>query len=141
VEGLERRVLVAIGLEDQFRRAEVLEPMRAEVAESGRVEESGGRRADEDLAAVAGGGDARRTMDIRADVALLGQQRRAGVETDANADWSGAQRLGGFARCRQRAGGGGKGDEEASPWVSTSTPPWRSKASRRRRRWVASASA
>jgi hypothetical protein len=50
------------------------------------LEELGRRRRDEHLPAVPGGGDARRAMDVATDVALLGEERCAGVETDTHRD-------------------------------------------------------
>ena len=49
------------------------------------LDELGSRRRDEHLPAVAGGGDAGRAVDVAADVALFGQQRRPGVQADADA--------------------------------------------------------
>src|SRR6266487_2073445 len=81
VERLQGRELVAAELEDPLWRAQVLEPVLAEVAELVPVDERRARSRDENLPAVPGGSDACRAMDVRADVALLREQRRAGVET------------------------------------------------------------
>ena len=61
---------------------------------------------------MAGGGDPGRAVDVAADVALLGEERRAGVHAD-RAPGSGpdasARRCGG---CRERGGRGREGEEE-----------------------------
>ena len=48
---------------------------------------------NEDLASVAGRRDARGAMDVVADVALLGEQRRPGVEPGTHADRARGKRL------------------------------------------------
>ena len=92
---------------------EVLEPMQAQVVQVGVVDQLRGGGTDQDLAAVAGGGDAGGAVDVGPDVALVGQQRGAGVEADADPDRSPRPgrrvRLG---RRGQRAGRGREGDEE-----------------------------
>ena len=80
VERLQGRELVAAELENPLWRAQVLEPVLAEVAQFVPVDERRRRSRDEHLPAVPGGSDARRAVDVSADVALLREQRRAGVE-------------------------------------------------------------
>ena len=58
---------------------------------------------DEHLAAVAGRRDPRGHVDVLADVALVGHERRAGVQADAHADRAGRERLRDSRRRRERA--------------------------------------
>ena len=64
VQRLERRELVVAELVDPLRRAQVLEPVLAEVAQLGGLDERGRRRRNEHLPAVTGGGDPRRAVDV-----------------------------------------------------------------------------
>ena len=84
VQGFERREVVFAELEDPLRRAQVLEPVLTEVTEPAGVDERGRRRRDEHLSAVASSCDPRRTMNVRTDVSIVGQQRRTGVEAHAH---------------------------------------------------------
>ena len=96
--------------------------MLAEIGEHG-VDELGGRRGHEHLAAVASGCDPRGAVDVVADVALVAEKRRARVDADADAD----------PPARGQPLGAGRAGPE----------PW-SRAPRCRRRWTklpASASA
>ena len=81
VQRLETRILPFAPLVDPLGRAQILEPMLPEIAKSAGVDECCGRRRDEHLSAVARCCDSCRAVDVRADVALRRQQRRAGVET------------------------------------------------------------
>ena len=75
---------------------------------------------------MADGRDPRGAMDVDADVALVGDERRPGVEADPNPDRAGRERL---CASRQRPRAlperVGKAKKKASPCVSTSTPPSR----------------
>ena len=82
---LQRREGAVSELEERHRLGDVLEPVLAEVGQL-VLDELGGRLREDDLAAVARGGDARSEVDVVADVALVGEQRRAGVQADAHAD-------------------------------------------------------
>ena len=64
-ERLERREGAVAQLEERDRRGDVLQPVLAELEER-LGDEGGGRRGDEDLPAVAGGGDARGDVDVLA---------------------------------------------------------------------------
>ena len=57
--------------------------MLAEIGEL-VLDELGSRGRDEHLPPVACGGDACRAVDVATDVALFGQQRRPGVQADAD---------------------------------------------------------
>ena len=83
--------------------------MLAEVAELAGVDERRRRRRDEHLPAVTGGRDPRRAVDVRAHVALLRQQRRAGVQAHPHRQLELLLRL---ARGLERARRGREGDEE-----------------------------
>ncbi len=87
--------------------------MLAEIADTSvGAEEAAGRLGEDDLAAVRGGCDPRRSVDVHADVALVGQQRLARVDAHPDADRPGLERL-----LRVNCGGDGvdrprEGDEE-----------------------------
>ena len=96
--GLERpqrreigRQALDLELEDPLGGAEVLEPVRPEVAGAHLNERPRGLR-QEDLAPVADGGDARRPVDVDADVAVRGRSRLAGVEPHPDPDGAAGQR-------------------------------------------------
>ena len=89
-------------LVDALGRREVLEAVLAEVGQLD-VDEAGGRRRDEHLAAVTGGGDAGGPMHVVADVALLCQQRRPGVQPDPHPDRARSERLRHRRRRSERA--------------------------------------
>jgi hypothetical protein len=112
VKRLQRGELLVAELEDPLRRAQVFEPVLAEVAKTVAVDECRGRGRDEHLPAVPGGGHARGAVDVRPDVALLGQQRRAGVEAHSHRQ---PERLLRLARRREGAGRRGKRHEERVP--------------------------
>jgi len=61
---------------------------------------------------MSGGGDARNAVNVGADVAFRCQERRSGVEADADLDPAGAQPLDDRARRLERAGGRGEREEE-----------------------------
>jgi len=84
-EALQRRELTRAQLVQPLGRGQVLEPVFAEVVQLG-VDQRRRRGRDDHLAAVGRRRDARGPVNIVADVALSGQERRAGVDTDANRD-------------------------------------------------------
>jgi hypothetical protein len=59
VQALERRKVLVTELVDAFRRGQILEPVRAEIAELLRSDERRSGGGDEDLAAVTARRDAR----------------------------------------------------------------------------------
>ncbi len=77
MEALQRREVRVAELVDALGRGEILEPVRAEVAQLLVGEEPGCRSGDEDLPPVTCGGDARGAVDIRADIALVRDERRS----------------------------------------------------------------
>ena len=79
------RQALDLELVDALGRAQILEPVRAQVADLG-VDERASRLRKQHLAAVADGGDARALVHVEADVSLLGQPRLAGVEPHPHAD-------------------------------------------------------
>src|SRR3954447_17412639 len=89
----ERRGLALAGLVDALRCRQILEPVLAEVTERFSVCECGRRAGYEDLAAVPGRCDARRAMDVYADISLLAEQRRPRVQAHADANRSRGERL------------------------------------------------
>ena len=94
------------------RLGDVLQPVLAEVGERRPLDELGGRMREEDLAAVAGGGDARGEVDVVADVALLGDERRARVQADPHLDRARRERLGHRRGRGERPGARREGEEE-----------------------------
>ena len=115
--------------------------MLAEVDEAVETDERSGRGGDEHLPAVSDGRDAGGPVHVVSDVALVGDERRPGVQTDANVDRAGRQRLREGGRSSESTGCRGNAKKKASPCVSTSTPPPAEHASRMIRRCSASASA
>ena len=88
------------------------------------VELRAGPLGDENLPAVAGAHDPRRAMHVDADVPLIGQQRLAGVHSHTDADHAACERRLRVGGRFDRVGGTGERVEKnASPCVSTSTPP------------------
>ena len=61
---------------------------------------------------MAGRGDAGGAVDVAADVALVGQKRRSGVQADPHLDRAGGERLGERRRRRERSRRGREGEEE-----------------------------
>jgi hypothetical protein len=113
MERRERREVVVAELVDALGGGQVLEPVLAEVAEAVRaVKERGGRGRDEHLTAVAAGGDAGRAVNVSADVALLSEMRRTGVEAHAHPDRAGREALERLPRRGERTRRGREGDEE-----------------------------
>ncbi len=141
VEALERRELRLAELVDPLRRGEVLQPVLAQVAHRRGIDQPRRRGGDERLPAVAARRDPRSAVHIDADVALV---RENGVPL-----WMPIRTLIGPPASRSVAapaaamapGAVGKATKNASPCVSTSTPPFSANASRRMTRWAASASA
>ena len=79
------RQTLDLELVDALGRAQVLEPVRAEVAYL-VVDERASRLRKQYLAAVADGCDARASVHVDSDVSLLGYTRLAGVEPHPDAD-------------------------------------------------------
>ena len=113
VEGPEWREIgwqsVTDELMKRLRPRQVLEAVLAEVEQRGRVDELRSRRRDEDLPAVGDCGDPSGTMNIRANVSLVGDVWRARMDAHPHRDRERPLRR----RCRlQRAGRSRKRDEE-----------------------------
>jgi hypothetical protein len=72
------------------------------------------RLADEHLPTVTGSRDPGRTVHVHTDVALVGDERLAGVQSDPDLDRP-VERLLGLRRRRERIGSTRKGDEEGVP--------------------------
>jgi len=79
VQAFEGRELPVPELVDPFGGRQVLQPVPAKIAQAVRANQVARRLRHEDLPAVAGGGDPRSAMHVDADVALLGEERLAGV--------------------------------------------------------------
>ena len=131
VERLERREVTLSQLEDPLGRRQVLETMLAEITEIAGLDEYGGRRRHEHLAAVPRGGDASGAVDIVADKPFLSEQGRARVDSDSHPDLSvRGEVIRELGSGVEGAGAVGNAKKKASPCVSTSTPPFRIHASR-----------
>jgi hypothetical protein len=89
--------------------------MLAEIAQGAAIEERHGSRGDENLVAVPRCRNSGGAMDVRADVALLGQERRARVNTDANAHRARVEALDDRLGSSERARRSRKRDEECVP--------------------------
>ena len=111
-EGLERWELRVPQLVDALRRGEVLQAVLAEVDQVGAFALGYRRGRDEHLAAVTGGSDSRRPMNVHAHVALVGQKRRARVDPDPDPDRAGGERLRRLVCGGNRAGRRPEGDEK-----------------------------
>ena len=94
---------------DQVLQAMLAEVDQGDIAGLGKGDGLGG---DEDLAAVSDRCDARRPMDVDADIALVGAERSAGVDTHPNADRSTLERGPRRVGRRQAVGRIGEGEEE-----------------------------
>ena len=112
VEALQRWKLAVAELVDALGRREVLEAMFAEVDEPVDSDKRSRRGGDEHLSAVADCRDARGAVHIVSDVALVGDERRPGVQADANVDRAGRQRLRERGCSRESAGRRREGEEE-----------------------------
>ena len=105
------RQALDLELEDPLRGAEVLEPVWPEVTSANLDERPRGLR-QEDLAAVANGGDARSPVDVDPDVAIRGWSRLAGVESHTDLDHATGQRPLGLHRRRDGLRGPCEREEE-----------------------------
>ncbi len=135
---------------EQALRPDVLEAMPAEVADREVVGERARDRLGRDvrkqrLAAVARGGDARRPMDLDADVRVADRDRDAGMDADPDANlrirWPGLRRPSArwaSAAARTPASGSANTTANESPSVDSSRPSCRRHASRRSAWWRAS---
>ena len=114
VERLERREVRVAELVDPLRSAQVLKPVLREVKYqvATRIEQCLGGGRDEHLPPVAGRGDAGGPVNVRTDVALVGQKRRPRVEAHPHRD---LQTVLGFPRRGDSSRSGRKRDEEGVP--------------------------
>jgi hypothetical protein len=110
--------------------------------ESIGLDERRGRGRDEDLASMACAGDAAGAMDVLPDVALVGEERRPGVDP-AMRTWSRPAASAAWASeaASSACWSVSNTKKKESPCVSTSTPPWRANAPRTAARWSANDSA
>jgi hypothetical protein len=111
VEALEGREVSLAQLVDPLGGGEVLEPVLAEIAQLD-LDQWSCRGRDEDLTSVAAGGDAGCPVDVVSDVALLGEERRAGVQAHPDLDRTRGERLGEGSRRSERIRRGPEGEEE-----------------------------
>ena len=111
VQRLQRREVVRPELEETLRRAQVLQPVQAEVAHLG-TGEIRGRLRQEHLPAVPGGGDPRRPVHVEPDVALVGPERLARVQAHPHAHRAVRKRALRVGGGRHGVGRAREGDEE-----------------------------
>ena len=91
-----------------------MKPVFAEVGELD-LDERSRRGGDEHLSPVPGSGDARGAMDVAADIALIGEQGRAGMQADPNLDRPGRERRSHLSAAASAPGAVGKAKKKASP--------------------------
>ena len=116
VERPKRRELAVAELVEALCSDQVLQAVLAEVTQrSGRLEQAARRLRDDDLAAVRGGCNPRRSVHVDADVALVGHERLAGVDAHPNADRAGLERP---LRLGRRGDGSGRPRERDEERVS-----------------------
>ena len=107
LQARQRRERLAAELVDPLRRGEILQSVFAEVAQALAPDQRCGRGRDEDLPTVPGRCDAGCSVDVRSDVALVGDVRCPGVDPHAHADRSGRKHLlsfGSGGNCGRRCG-------------------------------------
>ena len=116
VERSERREVAVAELVQAFGTSQVLQTVLSELAERGvGIQEAAGRLGEHDLPAVGSRGDPRRAMDVDADVALVGHDRLARVQTHPNNDRAVFEGVPRFRGSRNCIGGARKRDEEGIP--------------------------
>ena len=141
VQRLQRREVVRPELEEALRRAQVLQPVQAEVAHIGAGEVRR-RLRQEHLPAVPGSRDPRRPVHVEPDVALVRPERLARCAApSAPAPGRPRARACASAAAATASDARANATKNASPCVSTSTPSCRRQASRSARRCSASTSA
>jgi hypothetical protein len=109
---LERREVAVPELVQRDGLVEVLQPVLAELAELAARCVRRRRCGDDHLPAVARGADPGRAVDVDSYVALAGDMRIAGVNSDADADRAARKPCARGSRRCERAGCGREGDEE-----------------------------
>ena len=99
-------------LEDRDRPFDVLQPVLAEVSEVMPIEELGRRLREDDLAPIRRASHARGKMDVVAHVALVGHERSARMQADAEVDGARCKRIGHHSCCGYGPRCRGEGEEE-----------------------------
>ena len=113
VERPERREVAVAELVQALGSDQVLQTVLAEVADGRvRLEEPTRRLGEDDLPAVGRRGDPRRAVDVDPHVALVRDDRLAGVDSHADADRAPLERLTPVGCRGDRVGGSGERDEE-----------------------------
>ena len=112
VQRPQRRKVPVAELVDPLGCRQVLEPILPEVAQTLHAGQVPSRLRDQDLAAVAGGGDAGRTVDVDPDVALLGHKRLAGVQSHPHPNGTALEFVARVCRSRKCVRRLPEGDEE-----------------------------
>ena len=112
VQTLEWRKVGVAELVDPLRRGQIFEPMLSEVAQRFCTDQIWRRLRKENLPAVSRRGDARRPVDVDADVPFVGDERLAGMQAHAHADRAPFERGAAGGGGKQRIRGFREGDEE-----------------------------
>ena len=113
IERAERRELPVAELVEPLGSHEVLEPVLPQVADGCVVEELLRRLGEDDLPPVSSGGDPRGAVHVDPDVALVGDDGLAGVNSHADADRAVRKRAAGLVRRRYSIGSAREGHEES----------------------------
>ena len=111
-------------LEERDRLVEVLQPVLAQLGD-GRRRRAPASPPRPRPAAVPARGDPRGPVQLAPGVALAGQPQLAGVQAHPHLDRPRRERLLPRAAAATRLDGSANTYRNASPCVSTSTPPWR----------------
>ena len=111
VQRLQRREDVCPELEETLRRAQVLQPVQAEVAHIGAGKVCR-RLRQKHLPAVPGGGDPRRPVHVEPHVSLVGPERLARMQAHPHTHWAARERALRLGSRRHCIGRTRKCDEE-----------------------------
>ncbi len=98
MEAPERRELVGPELVHALGRRQVLKPVGTEIAQPIGARESRGRCRHQDLPAVTAGRDPRRAVHVDPDVALVVEERGAGVNSHSHSDRTRSELFPGLGR-------------------------------------------
>ena len=113
VERSKRRELGVTELIEALGLGQILQPVRAQFADRClAVEEAPGRLGEHDLSPVRGSRDPRRAVDVEAHIALVGQDRLAGVDPHPHTDRAARERVARLNSCCDGIGSAREGEEE-----------------------------
>jgi hypothetical protein len=113
IERAERRKVPVAELVEPLGPDEVLQPVLPEVADGCVVEKLLRRLGEDDLAPVSSGSDSRSAVYVDPDVALVGDDGLAGVNSHAHAHRAFRESAAGLVRGRHSVGSAREGHEES----------------------------